>query len=99
LAGSGALSIVRLRTGRPGPVPTPEEAAAYNFTPHEKEIVKAWTASHIVGDPEAVRDGIDDLVARTGADEIMIAGMAHDPAARRRSIELVAEAWGLEALR
>jgi luciferase family oxidoreductase group 1 len=97
LAGSGALSIVRLRTGRPGPVPTPEEAAAYSFTPHEKEIVKAWTASHIVGDPDAVRDGIDDLVARTGADEIMVAGMAHDPAARRRSIELIAEAWGLEA--
>jgi luciferase family oxidoreductase group 1 len=97
LAGSGALSIVRLRTGRPGPVPTPEEAAAYSFTPHEKEIVKAWTASHIVGDPDAVRDGIDDLVARTGADEIMVAGMAHDPAARRRSIELIAVAWGLEA--
>ena len=97
LAGSGALSIVRLRTGRPGPIPSPEEAAAYHFTPQEKEIVKGWTASHIVGPPDAVRAGLEDLVERTGADEIMVAGMAHDPAARRRSLELTADAWGLEA--
>jgi luciferase family oxidoreductase group 1 len=94
LAGSGALSMVRLRTGRPGPIPTPEEAAAYHFTPAEKEIVKAWQVGHVVGDPATVKAGLDDLVERTGADELMLSGMAHAPADRRRSLELVAEVWG-----
>ena len=35
LAGSGRLSFLRLRTGRPGRVPSPAEAAAYPFTPGE----------------------------------------------------------------
>jgi len=73
-------------------VPTPEEAAEYSFTPAEKEFVKAWTASHIVGPPDAVKAGLDELAARTGADELMITGNAVD---RSRSLELVAEAWGL----
>jgi luciferase family oxidoreductase group 1 len=94
LAGSGALSMVRLRTGRPGPIPSPEEAAAYQFTPAEKEIVKAWTVGHVVGDPDTVKAGLDDLVARTGADELMLSGMAHAPADRRRSLELIAQVWG-----
>jgi luciferase family oxidoreductase group 1 len=89
LSGPGKLSIVRLRTGRPGPVPTPEEAAAYNFTPAEKELVKAWTASHVLGTPEQVIAGLDDLARRTGADEIMLAGLGPSPAARRRTLELV----------
>jgi luciferase family oxidoreductase group 1 len=95
LAGPGALSIVRLRQGRPGPIPSPEEAAAYTFTPAEKEVVRAWTAAHVVGTPDDVVAGLDDLVERTGADEVMLAGMAHSPADRLRSLELVAEAWRL----
>ena len=87
---------LRLRTGRPGPIPSPEEAAAYNFTPAEKEFVKGWRVGHIVGDPATVKAGMDDLVERTGADELMLSGMAHSPADRRRSLELVAEVWGLQ---
>jgi alkanesulfonate monooxygenase SsuD/methylene tetrahydromethanopterin reductase-like flavin-dependent oxidoreductase (luciferase family) len=88
--------MVRLRTGRPGPIPSPEEAAAYNFTPAEKEIVKAWSVGHIVGGPDTVKAGLDDLLERTGADELMLSGMGHDPADRRHSLELVADLWGLD---
>jgi luciferase family oxidoreductase group 1 len=96
LSGSGALSMLRLRTGRPGPIPSPEEAAAYSFTPAEKEFVKGWQAGHVVGDPATVKAGMEQLVADTGANELMLAGMAHRPADRHRSLELVAEMWGLE---
>jgi luciferase family oxidoreductase group 1 len=64
LAGSGALAIVRLRQGRPSEYPSPEEAAAHEYTPMEREIVRSWTASHVIGSPETVRRGLLDLVDR-----------------------------------
>jgi luciferase family oxidoreductase group 1 len=96
LSGSTKLAVLRLRQGRPGRYPTPEEAAAFQFTPNEREAVKQFTASHVVGDPETVRVGLDDLVERTGADELMITTMVHSPKDRIRSYELIAEAVGLE---
>jgi luciferase family oxidoreductase group 1 len=91
LAGSGALAIVRLRQGRPDVYPTPEEAAAHEYTPLEREIVRGWTSSHVIGSPETVRAGLLDLVARTGADELIITTNIHAPADRMRSFQLVAD--------
>ena len=48
-------------------------------------------ACSFVGAPETVRDGLARFVARTGADEIMVASAIHDHAARLRSYELLAE--------
>jgi luciferase family oxidoreductase group 1 len=90
-AGPGRLAMVRLRSGRPGRYPTPEEAAAYTFTPHEKEIAKGLGRSAIVGSVETVRTGLDALVARTGADELMVTTMVHGHADRLESYRLVAE--------
>ena len=93
LAGSGALAIVRLRQGRPDVYPTPEEAAAHPYTPMEREIVRSWTSSHVIGSPETVRAGLLDLVARTGADELLITTNIHAPADRMHSFRLVAETF------
>ena len=90
LAGSGRLAILRLRQGRPDVYPTPEEAAEFAYTPMEQEVIRGWTANHVIGSPATVRAGLEDLVARTGADELMLTTMAHDPAKRVRSFELVA---------
>lgn len=95
LAKPGDLSFLRLRSGRPGRFPTPEEADAYRFTPSEKEIIRGWSAARIVGDPDAVRADLSALVDRTRADELMITTMAHGLDDRRRSYELVAELAGL----
>jgi luciferase family oxidoreductase group 1 len=93
LAGPSALTILQLRTGRLGPVPTPEEAADYRFTRAEQQLVDAATSTHLVGDPEAVRQGLVDLQARTGADELMLSTRAHSFEARAQSLTLVADAW------
>jgi luciferase family oxidoreductase group 1 len=95
LAGSGALAILRLRQGRPSEYPSPQEAADHPYTPMERETVRAWTASHVVGSPATVRRGLEDLAARTGADELMITTNTHSPEARRTSYRLVAEAMSL----
>ncbi|MEU8681879.1 LLM class flavin-dependent oxidoreductase [Streptomyces sp. NPDC048611] len=94
---TGALSMVRLRTGRPGLVPAPEEAAAHPFSEVERNFVDSWLGNVVHGTPDAVRQGLDDLAKRTGADELMITANAHGGAARLRSYELIADAYGLPA--
>ncbi|MGH9069024.1 MAG: LLM class flavin-dependent oxidoreductase [Acidimicrobiales bacterium] len=97
LHGSSRLQMLRLRTGRPGPVPPPEEAAAYLPSPQEAEIVRAATGSHVVGSPATVAGGLDDLLAATGADELMVTTTAFDHKSRLHSFELVADLAGLPA--
>jgi luciferase family oxidoreductase group 1 len=90
LAGPGALSFLRLRAGRPGPLPSPEEAAAYPYNELELAFVGDRQATQIIGSPETVRRGLAGLLEATAADELMLTTMVFDPADRARSFELVA---------
>ncbi|MGW3497210.1 LLM class flavin-dependent oxidoreductase [Streptomyces sp. NPDC001020] len=92
---AAALSMIRLRMGRPGLIPTPEEAEAYEFGPLEEEFARTWTANVVHGTPDEVRSGLDDLQKRTGADELMLTANAHGGDARLRSYELIADAYEL----
>lgn len=97
LAGPSALTVLQLRTGRLGPVVTPEEAAAYPWTDQERAVVAQATAEHVIGDPDTVHRGLTSLVERTGADELMVSTRAHAFESRARSLTLVAERWGTSA--
>jgi luciferase family oxidoreductase group 1 len=92
---AAALNMIRLRTGRPGLVPTPEEAEAYPFSAMERDFIASWNANVIHGTADEVRAGLDDLQKRTGADELMITANAHSGEVRVRSYELIADAYGL----
>jgi luciferase family oxidoreductase group 1 len=98
LAGPSALSMLQLRTGRLGPIPSPEEAAAYKYTDQERAIVEHSTASHLVGEPDVVVKGLVELEERTGAAEIMLSTRAHSLESRVQSLTLVAEHWPMEAV-
>ena len=91
LAGPSRLAFVRLRSGRPGRLPTPEEAADHDYSPSEQLILDSRTRGQIVGDPETVRAGLETLRRETQADELMITAMIHDYRDRVRSYELVAD--------
>jgi luciferase family oxidoreductase group 1 len=88
LAAPMGLAMLALRAGRPGLLPTPEEALAYPYTPMERDSVSAITESHVIGDPATVRKGLSHLLDRTGADELMISTNVGDPVAREHSHEL-----------
>ncbi len=91
------LGLVGLRRaqGRFEPLPSPEEALAYNCQPWERQQAEAYRKNHFIGSPAKVYREINELVAATGADEIMVSTMTHGHAARRRSYELLAEVFGL----
>jgi luciferase family oxidoreductase group 1 len=94
---AAALNMLRLRRGRPGLFPSPEEAEAHEFSPLEQEFVDSWAANVVHGTPDEVRAGLDELHQRTGADELMLTTHAHTGELRLRSYELVADAYGLPA--
>jgi luciferase family oxidoreductase group 1 len=91
LAAPSALSFLKLRQGKPGQLPTPEEAASYPYTEMEREAIRQRQADQVMGSPETVRRGLLELQERTGADELMLTTVVYDHADRLRSYELVAE--------
>ncbi|MBI2204274.1 MAG: LLM class flavin-dependent oxidoreductase [Candidatus Rokubacteria bacterium] len=95
LAKSRELFIVRLYTGRGGPYPSVEEAERYPYTPRELAIVEHAQRRRIAGAPEQVREQLTAFAAEHAADELVIVTITHDPKARLRSYELIAEVCGL----
>jgi luciferase family oxidoreductase group 1 len=93
LAGSAALSFLKLRQGKPVPLPSPAEAADYPYSDLEKLMVDQRLADQVIGGPKTVRRGIEELLVATQVDELMITAMTHDPADRVRSYELIANLW------
>jgi luciferase family oxidoreductase group 1 len=91
LAGPSGLSFLRLRQGRPGRMPSPEEAAAYPYTPLEREFILSRREGQALGSPETVTAQLQALLKRTQADEFMLTTMVYDIDARIHSFELIAE--------
>ena len=56
----------------------------------ERDSVMRMLAATASGGPDKVRRELGAIVARTRADELIVAGAIHDHAARLRSYELLA---------
>ncbi len=84
-------AFVNLRRGRPGKLPAPIEGYEARLDPQARAILAHSLSCSVVGTPEMVRQGLADLAATTGADELIVTAQIHDPAARLRSFSLVAE--------
>jgi luciferase family oxidoreductase group 1 len=96
LATSMALAWVRMRSGRSGPLPSPEEAKAYHYNSIEQEIATSYRARQTVGSPSVVREKLLKLLKETGADELMITSMVYGYENRAKTYELLAEAFDLQ---
>ncbi|WP_373688845.1 LLM class flavin-dependent oxidoreductase [Verrucosispora sioxanthis] len=90
LAGPAGLSFLRLRSGRPEPLASPDEAAAYPYTDVEREFLAQRRQGQASGSPETVRRQLSELLESTDADELMVTTMVYDVADRVRSFELIA---------
>jgi len=95
LAQSAGLWRLRLERGDPGPVPSVAEAEAHPYTEGERARLAKAGSRQVVGDPEQVRARLLALASDYAADELTLLTLVHDPAARARSYELVAEAFSL----
>jgi len=95
LASSMELAWVRMRSGNPGPLASPEEAMAYPYTPAERHLADAYRFMQVVGDPRTVSARLEELAERTAADEVMVTTNIYDHAERLRSYERLAEVFDI----
>jgi luciferase family oxidoreductase group 1 len=57
---------------------------------HEKVQAQRMLACSFVGSPKSIRNQLQDFIAETGADELMVATAVYDHAARMKSYEMLA---------
>jgi len=88
-AGPGRLMSYLIRSGRFGPLLSPEEADARR----EMTMARAVPTNRVNGSPATAVAQLDRLLAATQADELMVTTVAHGLDVRLRSLELLAEAW------
>jgi len=74
---------------------TPEFAAAHPYTDAERATIEALRAKAIVGTGETVAARLAEIARRLDLDELVVVTWTHDPAPRRRSYELLAQAFRL----
>jgi len=86
---------VRFEQGLFGPLVSPEEAAAHPYTGPERERIAQLRANALVGTGAQVAEKIAALAARLGLSEIVVNTWAFDPAVRRHSYALLAQAFPL----
>jgi luciferase family oxidoreductase group 1 len=95
LATTVDLNFVRRRRGEYLPLASPQEAQSYPYTAAERTFVAQNRKRLFVGSKETVRAGLQEIIAATQADELMVTTMLYDHATRRHSYALLAEAFGL----
>ncbi|MGE0062122.1 MAG: LLM class flavin-dependent oxidoreductase [Xanthobacteraceae bacterium] len=93
LASAADLHFVRRGKGEYLPLASPEEAAAYAYTPEDRARLAQYRTRLTVGGPDKVKARLDALLAETQAQELMVTTMVYSHAARRRSYELLAQLY------
>jgi len=89
------LNFARRQKGEYLPLASPDEAAAYPYTPVDRERIRLNRARVFTGTSATIRERLDPLIEATRADELMVTTMIHDHGARRHSYEVLATAFGL----
>jgi luciferase family oxidoreductase group 1 len=94
LAASGRMTFTLLRRGQLIAVPSPEIAVEF-LAADDRSGAPRSERRAIVGSPTTVRAQLEDVVAKYGAEEAVVVSITYAHEARRRSYELLAEAFGL----
>lgn len=94
---TSAMAMLRMFKREPFALLPPDEVAAYPATLEEQMILETYTDNSLHGTVETVADGLERLHERTQADEIMMVVGAHSREISRRTVELLADHYGLSS--
>ena len=95
LFSTAMAAAARIVGNRPGPLDPPSEdpQAWRAYAPGREDAVEAAMSLSFVGTADDVAARLREQAARWDLDEVLVVTHAHDPALRRRSYELLAQAW------
>jgi luciferase family oxidoreductase group 1 len=91
-------AFVALRTGQPTQLPPPRAGYAETLPLQSRAILDSVLSYSAIGSPETARKQVEDFIARTRPDELMVTAQIYDHRARVRSYELLMEAVRQPAL-
>lgn len=93
ISASSRMAFMMMRQGQLIEVPPIDKALRYFEEEGLRHDALPAGRRAIIGAPEKVREGIEALAAEYGTDQVMIVTITYDHAARKRSYELIAEAF------
>jgi len=79
------------RIGQPSRVPPPVADFEATLDPYRRAVVEDALGAAVVGGADTVRRGLEDVIARTSADELMVTANIFDHEKRKRSFEIIAQ--------
>jgi luciferase family oxidoreductase group 1 len=86
-------AFVNLRTGRPGQLPPPLPGYEESLEPRIADLLESVLRCAIVGGRAEIADGLGNFIAAHQPDEIMVTAQIFDPAARRKSYDILSEVY------
>ena len=92
LASSTEQMFVAIRTDQPIELPPPVAGYRDRIGAQGNAILDHVLECSAIGGPDTVREGLAKFIARTQVDEVIVTGAMFDPAARKRSASIAAEA-------
>lgn len=93
LATTELQKFLNLGRGVEKKLPKPRDDMDSLWHPAEAQRVLTQLRESVWGKPDVVRSRLEDLIRRTGADEIMVNSWIHDADARIRSHQIIADCW------
>ncbi|MGO9488482.1 MAG: LLM class flavin-dependent oxidoreductase [Solirubrobacteraceae bacterium] len=95
IATSARMTFTLLRQGRLIAVPPPERAERFLASQESAPAGGGGERRAVLGAPDTVKAQLAEVLDSYGAEEAIVVSITYDHEARRRSYELLAEAFGL----
>ncbi len=92
LASSTYQRVLGILTGRRGKLPPPVPDFLRSLHPQERAAIDDFLAAAVIGGPDSVRAGLEQLARATAADEFVLVSDVFDPELRLRSLDIAAQA-------
>lgn len=97
-ARTAAMAMLRMLMRKPYQLLSPEEVEAFVPSPQEQQILDMYTQRFLHGTGEQVAEHLDQLHEVSGVDEVMLVTLGHSRTVQTRTLELIADHYGLPQL-
>jgi alkanesulfonate monooxygenase SsuD/methylene tetrahydromethanopterin reductase-like flavin-dependent oxidoreductase (luciferase family) len=84
--------VLGILTGQRGQLPAPREHFLASLPANAHAAIDDFLAAAVIGSPQTVQSGFQQLLDATQADEFVLVSDVFDPALRMRSLDIAAQA-------